>query len=600
MNVEPDASDAAATGAGGSRRERLRRWAPAVGLLIAFVVVCAAVVPRLEADGSARVTAFDLGRAQPVPELRTRGRVERNADGFIVPGFARASVAFTAAAPAAREGERTVLLVTAGATSGAETRLVLVDGANKRRQLGRFGRWSGHRVDVTEFAGAGPLRLELSATSYITTPLLFADQVRVLTYPPRAVPHAGRWEVAGWVALAVLLGLAALGRVRRHAALPAAAGLTAFLAWPDVKSSALEPLRFVTWESAVDADWIDLHTGLVSGTFGPLSSLTVQLFHAATPLTGTGAAGARTAGMLVGVAAVVAVYALGWRVAGALGAAVAVACALLTDAFRLSLTTGDATGTLVLAACLFLVAVHRALGRADVAAMAWLGAAGALAILAEPTWWPGVVASIVLIGLRCPPAMTVRRGLAVALLVLVVLSLPSRVSVAHQMDGDLNGDVVERATRARNAEFVGRGHGAPPDREALAAAPGGGERVGLVEYVIGDHSLSVAMGGTLSGAYDSLDATAERPESKLPGLVAFAVAVAGAVFLVLVPRLRLLVLVPALLALLPWFFASRDAFPAFAAGAAFWPALLAGAAALAYAVAGTVRAQLGSRRTPSG
>src|SRR3989442_432195 len=79
------------------------------------------------------------------------------------------------------------------------------------------------------------------------------------------------------------------------------------------------------------------------------------------PITGTGAAGARVASMLVGVLAIVAIYALGRRVAGLVGAGAAVTLALICDPFRDSLSSGNSVAVLVLASCIFLLAMHRVL-----------------------------------------------------------------------------------------------------------------------------------------------------------------------------------------------------------------------------------------------
>jgi hypothetical protein len=353
------------------------------------------------------------------------------------------------------------------------------------------------------------------------------------------------------------------------------------------------------WNAATHAKWLDLDRGLLSGTVGGNSSLALQLYHAVSPVTGTGAAGLRSAVMLVGVLAIAAIYALGRRVAGQVGALAAVTVALLADPFRLGLTDGSSTGTLVLAATVFLIAVHRALQRADAEAMALLGGTGALAVLAEPTYWPGVLAGLVVLALRQAPKGARRRALVIALAAFALVSLPSRVSVAHQSGGDLTSDVTLRTTLARNIEFLGRGHSAPPDAAALGANPYGGQPVGLGSYVFGDHSLSVVAGGALSGAYDGLSAAARRPETKLVGLLAFLVELVGLVFLLVVPRFRLLVLIPAMVALVPWFLASRGLFPPFIAQAAFWPAMLAGAAAVGYAAWNAARERLSGTRLSS-
>jgi hypothetical protein len=590
-------SDVAAHG--GSRRswrDRLARWAPALGLLIAVVLVSVIVIPRLQADGSARATSYDLDASVSTPGLRTRGAITRNVYGFVIGSFGSGRASFSLAAGRPHPGERTVLLISADAGPEAPTRVSLVDSSGTSHPLGTAVRWQAHEVDVSGMLGGGRGRLVFAATNSGGEARLIADRVAVVTYPPGALPKAGRWEVALWVALIALLALALLRRLRADWVLALATGLTAYLVWPSVVEGALQPPATDVWAAATHAKWFDLDHGLVSGTFEGISSLAVQLFHALSPITGTGAAAARSAGMLIGVLAIAAIYALGRRVAGGVGAVAAVAFALLADPFRLSLTTGTSTGTLVLAATLFLLAVHRALARADTEAMVLLGGAGALAVLAEPTWWPGVLAGLALLALREVPRGARRHALVVALAVFALVSLPSRVSVAHQSAGDLTADATLRTTLARNDEFVGRGHGAPSNAAALAANPYGGEPVGLGSYVFGDHSLSVVAGGALSGAYDGLSAASDRPDTKLVGLLAFLVELVGLVFLLLLPRLRLLVLIPALLALVPWFLESRGSFPPFVAQAAFWPAMLVGGTAIAYAACGAAREPLAGTR----
>jgi hypothetical protein len=558
-------------------REWIRGRELAIGALAVFALVSALVIPAMKADGTAQITAYDLNAGVPTPGLRTSGAVSRNVFGFVVQSFGQATVRFGVNA-VSRPGSRNVLFISAGGGPDVRTEVTLIDGAGKRHPLGRPSRWIRHRVDVTSLAGTPPLRLEFSAANSGSEDRLFADQVRAATYPASAVPSASRGAVAIWVALGVLLVLAVARRIRRDA--------------PSIHGGALEPQFSDIWDSAVRAKWFDLDQGLVSGTFGEHSALGVQLFHALTPITGTGAVGSRTAALLVGVGALAVIYALARRVAGPIGAVAALACVLLSDPFRAVLERGDSTGTLVLASALFLLATHHVLLRGDRTAMVLLGAAGALAILAEPTWWPGVVAAIVLLALRYA-AVPARLALGSALLALVLLSLPARVSVAHQAAGDVNADVIRRATFARNVEYVGRGHGAPPDRAALAANTFSGPQVGLGDYLVGDHSLSLLVGGTLSGAYDAQSATADRPHAGVAGLIAFIAEIAGIVFLLMLPRLRLLVIVPAMLAVVPWFFVSRNALPSFAGNAAFFPAMVIGAAALVYIAAQVVRHRLG-------
>jgi hypothetical protein len=573
-----------------------RQLAPVAVLLLAFVAVSIAVLPRMQPDGDVRLVSYDFLPGQAIPQLRTKGPIQRGPNGFVVPALSTARASFSLASSAPRKNEHVVLVVTAGGLPGAVTSFAMVDRDGTRHAIGIPTRWRQHEVDVTREVAAGAVRAEVRTVNGTTVGQLLVLQVRADTYPPHAIPRAGRWEVALWVVLATLLALALLRRLRKDALLAVATGLAAFLVWPSIVDAALQQLPSDLFGTAVHAKWIDIDTGLLSGTFGTRSALAVQLMHALTPLTGKGVVAGRTASMLIGILALVAVYALGRRVAGGLGAVTAVTCALIADPFRLSLSTSDSTGTLVLAACLFLLAVHRTMTRPDRAAMLLLGSAGAVAILAEPNWWPGVVAAVALLAVRYSPrGAPTRVALVTALLALVLVSLPSRVSVARQTDGDANGDVVGRITRARNMEFVGRGHGAPPNMAVLQTNPESGPRVGLFEYLLGDHSATTLVGGVLGGAYDGLSAAGERSETGVLGLAAFIVELVGVAFLLLVPRLRMLVLIPAMVAVVLWFLAERAGVPPFLAGTAFWPAMLAGAAALAYAVGQA----LGRRAAPA-
>jgi hypothetical protein len=271
---------------------------------------------------------------------------------------------------------------------------------------------------------------------------------------------------------------------------------------------------------------------------------------------------------------------------------VAATCALVTDAFRLSMAAGDAATTVVLAAALLLLAVYVVIVRGDRLAMAALGGAGALAILAEPLWWPVVVVAVGAIALRHAPHGNRRAALAIALLTLVAVSLPSRISAAHQASGDLAGDVSERATIARNAEFVGRGHGAPDTNQELAADPAGGPAVGLGEYLVGEHSISSLTDGVVDGASDGVAAVAAREQSTLVGLLLFVVQLAGFFYLLILPRLRVLAALAVGLAIVPWFFASVGVLAPFTATAGAWPALLLGAAVVTYALEPALRRRI--------
>ena len=116
------------------------------------------------------------------------------------------------------------------------------------------------------------------------------------------------------------------------------------------------------------------------------------------------------------------------------------AFAVLADPFRLSLSSGDSTSTLVLAACLFLLAVHYALERGDRRAMVAVGIAGAVAVLAQPLCWPGVVAALAVLAFRSESRIPARVALGASLVALGLVLLPSRLSVAHQSGGDAGAD----------------------------------------------------------------------------------------------------------------------------------------------------------------
>jgi hypothetical protein len=560
----------------GARRPRLLvvRWAPAFVALVAFAVASALVLPRMSVDGSAREVVYAFGAGQPVPGLRLGRAVERGPANLLVPPLTTAKASFALPAPQVAGDDRTLLFVDTGTVPQASTRVALVDRNGVHHALGAPTAARPLTVEVTRLIEARGTRIEFAANNPTGSDQGIANQVRVTTYPPSAVPRAGRWEVAAWVAIAVLLVLALLGRVRRDAPLVFVCGLGALLAWPSVKAGALNPQFPEIWNAAVHGGWLRLDDGMLSGTFGRLPALTIQLFHALIPLSGSGAAAAGTAGMLVGIGALAAIYALGRRLAGLPGALTATACALLADPFRDSLSTGGALGTLVLAATLFAIAVHRTLVRPDRAALILLGGAGGLAILAEPIWWPGVVGAAALLAVRETPRGEGWRALALVLAALVVISLPSRVSVADQHHGDLSGDLSDRATAARNAEFT--------DLQSES-------RVGVVDYLFDMHAPSAVASGVVTGGRESTTATTRRPVTRAVGLVAFLVEAIGVLYLLLVPRLRLLVLVPAMLAVVPWFFAAEGGLDPLLAGAAFWPALLAGAATIAYLVTERVR-----------
>jgi hypothetical protein len=296
----------------------------------------------------------------------------------------------------------------------------------------------------------------------------------------------------------------------------------------------------------------------------------VQLFHALASFLGTGTGSARAASAIVGVAAVAALYWLGYRLAGRVSAVVVATLALLADPFREAATAGTAVTTMVLAAALFAYAVHASLAVASPPAVVALAVAGAIAVLAEALWFAGIVAGIVILTLLYAPRRRRVRTAGAALLLLAILLLPSRMSVAAQHDGDVFGDLADRVTIARVTE------------RASEALPTDRERVGLTAYVFGDRSVGVVVGDALTGADDALAAFAERDGAGLVALLGFVLACVGTIYLLIVPRLRMLVIVPAVVALPALVIVGREAMPAFVGGIPFWPAVLAGGGLMAY------------------
>jgi hypothetical protein len=561
-------------------RGRLGHRAAVGAALVAFAVVSLLLIPRIHADGVVGISTYELGTDHPAPGVRVKGAARADADGYRVGNYSSGRVTFTVRAPAGHDS-RTRLIVWGGGGSAVSSTLTLVDAAGRRHVLGSPASWQAHPVDVTAF-GQGPLRLEFAADNTGTGAQLFADQVRVATYRSGAVPEAGRWEAAAWVALGALLALVVFRRPVRDFVLVAAAPLATYIAWPHVITGMLQPSGGDLADPVAHAKWLDLDHGLLSGTFDANSALAVQLFHVLSPITGTGTAGVRTASLLVGVLALVVVYALGARLAGFAGGLAALAFALLSDPFRASLGSGDSTSTLILSSCLFLLAAHRSLVRGDRTAMIGLGVTGALMILALPICWPGVLAAVGVLVLRSAAGVRTRTALAVAFVTLGLVLLPSRIGLAHQSGGAADADVVQLASGANTIEL-----GPLPD--------GSPREIGLVDYLT-SHTPRELAGGTLHGASDGLSAASERGETKLVGLLALVAGVAGTAILLVLPGLRLLVIAPALVALVPWFFEERGALPPFPAEAMFWPVLPLGAAALAYTVVQLSRGRLARPR----
>ncbi len=524
-------------------------------------------------NGDARTAVvLDLGSADQATKALTYGPVDRNVDGFVVAARSSGSVYITLPFAALPKSERAVVDITAYGQSGMVVRADLL-GKGKASEVGSLASAAtGRTFDVTEAvrSGRNVLRVEVDHSS-AGGPALFLDRIELVRASGEAGSDAPFWFVALWVALMAVAILRLAGWLGRHWHLPLLLGISAGLLWEplgDLALKALEP-SVTPFADAVDrATWFGLETGLLSGSYGDLSPLAVQLAHLVSPLTGTGSSGVRSAAVLVAVLALIVIYVAGVRVSGRVAGAVAIGAAMLSDAFRDGAISGGALPALVVAGALLLLAIHVCLARAGRIEAVLLGAAGAVVTLADPLWLAGVtvaVAVLVAIQGQRPERL---RVLAVALLTLVVLVLPNRVSTAHQSGGDLFADVGDRATAARTIELQER---LPAPRRGVSQPPA--ERVGLGGFIFGDHSLSVVVGGTLSGLYDGFEAASERGNTRLAGLVAFTIAILGALYLLIVPRLRLLVLLPVLVAASTFFIASRGAISPYIAGAPLWPAL---------------------------
>lgn len=555
----------------------------AAGLAILAVALAIAVGPGIRATGTpVEVGALELGTAAPAAGAVARGAVESNANGYLADPGGTARVALPLHLPA-RAGTRTLLrLWTYGDAQYVTTTVALVSGDGSRRSLGRAALWAGKTFDVTAEAHRGTTRLEVTSTNRLVGPALFLDRVAPVSAPESAVATAPAWSVALLVLALTAALLAVAGRLRRHWPLALALAVAAALGWRRIAGAGLDTLPLgpaTSWQQANAASWLGLHDGLLWGSWNGASSLAVQLFHAFTPIVGDAAVGARSASLLALLLALAAVYALGHRVAGRRGALVATLVALAAAPLRDAAVDGGALPVLVLAGALLGYAVHACAARVTPGSAALLGLALALVALAEPLWLPGAVLALPLVVLARGERGGTARALGAGVLVLALMLTPHLASTAAQSDGDALAGVTTRAILARNQEFAGKGHGAPTALEQLRE-PLGGRPVTLDSYVFGDHSGGQVVGGTVTGAREALAAFAG---GSALAVLSFALAALGLLYVVMLPRLRLLVLVPALVALPALFVAGRTPADAFSAGAVLWPALPACAAILVYA-----------------
>jgi hypothetical protein len=592
-------------------RSRMR-WGASAVLLAAAVALSLVVIPRMYSSGDViDTTALPLGAQTPASHARVSGTIIENSYGYVLTPHADGKVdiplRFTT-----QPGQRPLQRLWASGLRPEDIRATLIDHGGRRRFLGRAQDWIGRPFDVTsDVTGGSRVVLEISASNPTAVPALVLDQIAQSQAPSSVVVTAKGWMVGLWLALIVSTVLLATNRLRRHWMLVGITGVGAYFLWRAIPGMSLYPLdgqAALIWPTVQKASWVGFHGGLWWGSWVGVSSLAVQLFHAMTPLVGTGSAGAPGADALLGIAAVIAIYAVGNRVAGRRGAVIAAVSALLVGSFRLDVGLGTSIPVLALAAALFLYAVQVCLTRTGRQEIILLAGAGLLMCLANPMWIPGIVIAIIVMALAYAPSGQRMRVLGVGLLALTLLTLPNRISTADQNGGDPFADINHEIRSARNLEFAGQDrHGAPSLAAFRRDPTGSGSPVGLGDYLFVDHSVPVAVGATLTGGYKAIDSFAVRDETKLAGLLAFVLMVAGLAYLLILPRLRMLFIVPLLVSAPSLFLASRHVTLPFEAGMGIWPALLVGSGVLVYAISSSIeklaRARLRGfsfgRRAPS-
>lgn len=579
------------------------RWVGLAVTLAATFALSLSVIPRMHSSGNVVDTiVYPLGAQTPPPRARHGQAIVENSYGYVLTAHAAGKVdiplRFTT-----KHGQRSLLRLWAIGHGPVDIRVALIDHGGQRHFLGRAVDWIGRPFDVTgDVADKNRVVLEVSASNPTASPALILDQVAQSQGSPSVVVTAQGWTVGVWLALIVSTVLLATNRLRRHWMLVGITGVGGYFLWRAIPGMSLYPLdaqAALTWPTVQKASWLGFHNGLWWGSWVGVSSLTVQLFHAVTPLVGTGSAGVLGAGALVGILAVIAVYAVGNRVAGRRGAVIAAVSALLADSFRLGAGLGTSIPVLALAAALFLYAVHVCLTRPGCQEIVLLAGAGLLMCLANPLWIPGIVIAIVVMALAYAPAGRRMRVLGAGLLALTLLTLPNRISTAAQNGGDPFADINHEIRSARNVEFAGHNiHGAPSLAAFRRDPIDSGGPVGLGDYLFVDHSVPVAVGATLTGGYDAFKSFSVRNETELAGLFTFLLMVTGLAYLLILPRLRMLFVVPLLVSAPSLFLASRHMILPFEAGMGIWPALLVGSGVLVYAVSSPIeklaRAHLGS------
>ena len=339
----------------------------------------------------------------------------------------------------------------------------------------------------------------------------------------------------------------------------------------------------------MSGSWLGFHNGLLWGSWIGVSSLAVQIYHAFIPIVGNSAVSARSAASLAALITLAVIYALGHRAAGRPGAIAATLILLAATPLRDAAVDATALPVLILVGAVLAYGLHACVGRGTPLAVAMVAAGLSLAALAEPLWLPGAVVALVAVVVVCGERGMRRRAFGASALVMVILVGPYLTSTAAQNNGRPFAALDASAVAARNAEFADGSHGAPSALQLRRDPTATGSSVSLSQYVFGDHSLTQVAGSTLSGGQQAMSAFGAG--GVLAG-IALALALVGCLYVLILPRMRALALVPILVVLPTLFVAGRIATDDFAAGAAWWPVLPLSAAILTYAAIALARPAL--------
>lgn len=558
------------------------------GALVIFALAAMIIVGSdMRATGSlTEVAPLELGEANAPIGVRTRGALTENADGYRVGPGGQAVVIVSLTMPQP-DGGRTLLRVWAYGPDGVRTTAVVRAADGSERTLGRAFNWVGQTFDVTEEARLGGVQVRVRGENSTDQPVLFLDRLAPIVATGTLQPGASPGAVGLLVLLLTSALLALAGRLLWHWPLAFLLAVVAAVLWRDAIGGGTAPVTgegAAAWQAALQASWFGFDDGLLSGAWVNLSSLAVQALHAFSVVVGTAPAACRSAAVLTTLTAIAIVYAVGFRAAGRLGAIVAALLVSIALDLHDIVATGSTVPVLVAAAGCFTYVLHAAVAQATRSAICALAAAAALLMLADPAWLPGAVLAVLIVGWWCSERAERLGILRVGLLAVIVSCLPHLVSVAGQNDGRLFAAQQARAAAAHRIEFLAPGQ---PARDSP-----GEPRVTFSGYLFGDHSVVQFVGGALSGAQESVSAYTRGGRSALLGATSAALFGAAVLFVLLLPRLRLLVLLAPLVAAPTLFIAARTHSDPVPAGAVMLPAMLACIVILGHAVGRLLRAHV--------